>query len=622
MRERRAETDYRFFLGPRAENLPAVVAATTRVLDGIARLRAGEAVNPEELPASCGDPALDALVDDLLRRLARSTPFTSPGYLAHMNTGVLVASVLGTIAGLFPNPNVIVRESAPGLLEMEAEVVRDLMTMLGLDPAAGWGYLTGGGTLANQDALWRARKLKEAILEMGPPDGPLSSRDVEEALFRWTPTEVLEAYETWRARRPARAPGPVLWRGHLDDAPPKLGEIPGVVLAPSTTHYSVEKALDIVGLGRRRLIWVPVDAAFRLDTSALRATLRALWRARVPVLAVIANVGTTEEGAVDPLDDVLAVCRETRAAGGPACWVHADAALGGYLATLRRDGSSRDRLPRPDRSDDAGAPLNAPVVRALDALGEADSVTVDPHKWGLVPYGAGAILYRDRRMAGLTAFDASYLWRGGVPEYASPFTVEGSRPGTRVLSVWAAQRVLPLDRDGHGRLVATALANAQRLAALLDAAPAVEAHGHGVRLRVLTEPDSCIVTWLCVPTDAPSLGVANALNRMVALRYRYDGQVPPDAQDYIVSSTDLEAARYGDALRPILARVGLDLAEFPEEAPSVRVLRCTLMHPWPLERSLEGFVESVRTTVANLLGLVPILRSVRVGGPTSLPARQ
>ena len=97
-------------------------------------------------------------------------------------------------------------------------------------------------------------------------------------------------------------------------------------------------------------------------------------------------------------------------------------------------------------------------VRAVEALGEADSVSVDPHKLGYVPYSAGAVLVRDGRARHLVATDPPYLAptgaeEPGVERFLGRYILEGSKPGAAAAAVWLSHKALPLDERGYGYLI-------------------------------------------------------------------------------------------------------------------------------------------------------------------------
>jgi aromatic-L-amino-acid/L-tryptophan decarboxylase len=138
-----------------------------------------------------------------------------------------------------------------------------------------------------------------------------------------------------------------------------------VVYLTTQGHSSVTRALRILGFRSEQVRALPVDERLRMRPDALAAAFEKDVRAgRQPFLAV-ANAGATSTGAIDPLAEVAAVCAERDV------WLHVDAAYGGFAVLTERG------------------------REWLSALGQADSVTLDPHKWLYQPYEVGCLLVRE-----------------------------------------------------------------------------------------------------------------------------------------------------------------------------------------------------------------------------------
>ncbi len=168
--------------------------------------------------------------------------------------------------------------------------------------------------------------------------------------------------------------------------------------------------------------------------------------------------GTTEESAVDRLDQVIAVRARAEQELGVTFHVHSDACYGGYAASLTRQADGRRRSAADIRQALGESWPSDEWVRSIEALQEADSVTIDPHKMGYIPYPAGAILLKDRRARELVAVDPPYLApagqdHGATQEYLGRFIFEGSKPGAAAAAVWLSHKVLPLDQRGYGYLI-------------------------------------------------------------------------------------------------------------------------------------------------------------------------
>jgi glutamate/tyrosine decarboxylase-like PLP-dependent enzyme len=139
--------------------------------------------------------------------------------------------------------------------------------------------------------------------------------------------------------------------------------------------------------------------------------------------AVVATIGTTATGSVDPLPQIL----ELRQRYGIR--LHADAAYGGYFILADN--------------------LSAETMRAYEWLGEVDSIVIDPHKHGLQPYGCGCILFRDPSVGRLYKHDSPYTYFTSTELHLGEISLECSRPGAAAVGLWATQRLMPLVRGGE-----------------------------------------------------------------------------------------------------------------------------------------------------------------------------
>ncbi|MBA4155916.1 MAG: hypothetical protein H0X65_00375 [Gemmatimonadetes bacterium] len=560
----------------------------------------------------------------LLGELKAGVPFFSPRYIGHMTSDLTMASLIGYFATMLYNPNNVAAEVSPVTTRMELEVADQLARMIGYDTGRQWGHLTSGGTVANFEALWVARNVKYlpvavrwAAEELGVtgvqvplPDG--SSADLTELglweLLNIAPDATLDLAASLHRHvdDPYRA---VELVGHHSLARLGYQEFgrrlsaefgdslpPGVVLVPSTAHYSWEKICRSLGIGGAQLVHIPVDNRFRMDTAALQETLRGLAARAQPVIGCVSVIGTTEESAVDRLDQVVQV-RETSARElGMAFHLHADAAWGGYAASIiyGPDGKRRSY----EETLASYAPEVWPeegVYRGLAALEHTDSVTIDPHKLGFVPYPAGAISFRDRRVRELVATEAPYLFHRGASEwgYIGRFIFEGSKPGAAAAGVWMSHQVLPLDARGYGRLIGETARGALALHRRIDGGD-----WSPFQVVLLPRPDLNIV---CFAIGHPSFQTLEATNDFCERIYRAMsvGEERAARQiDYFVTKTVLRTGEYGRSVVPILDRLGFSYDDYVR-AGGVSVIRCTVMDPFLAARRgrtdyIEGFMRSLR----------------------------
>src|SRR6185436_8509448 len=173
-----------------------------------------------------------------------------------------------------------------------------------------------------------------------------------------------------------------------------------------------------------------------------------------------------EESAVDPVSDVLKLREEFRAQGMDFT-VHADGAWGGYHASVVRADFD---MPPPEALLKAPPPaprLSTYVTEQYNSLGEVDSITVDPHKSGYVPYPAGALCYRNSAMRDMVTFKAPYIVHGEAEPTVGIYGLEGSKPGAAVAAVYLSHKVIRPTRRGYGQIHRKALFNCKRFYARL-----------------------------------------------------------------------------------------------------------------------------------------------------------
>lgn len=479
----------------------------------------------------------------LLARLKGSIPSHSPRYLAHMMGDTLLPAQVGYTAAMLYNPNNVATEGSPVTTELEREVGEDLAGLLGFDPTTAFGHLCGGGTVANLEALWILRNLALRPMAAGRPED-LGRLDAEALVA-------------------------------LPSAPPQAPAKPFAVLAPVTAHYSWIKAMDLLGLGRENLVPVAVDDGLRMDMDALETELERLAAEGRPVLACVGVVGTTEGGGVDPVDRILEVRKRHHARHGRWFLLHLDAAYGGYARALLRneDGSIRSFTQVREQVPNATEAFH----RAMAAMGEADSITVDPHKLGFVPYPAGALVLRLSAMREAIGCHAAYL-NEADPTHLGSFILEGSKPGAAAAACWMAHRVVPLDHTGYGAILSESFRSAQGLAELLT-----HADFGGPTCAVLQAPDLDVLLYAFTPGGPTTLTAVNALNDRVLKALPPTGEGP-----FALTSTWVRPEEHGAAMLPFLARLGVDASEW-KPGVGLRLLRSALMTPFVADPEVKAF---------------------------------
>lgn len=343
---------------------------------------------PFESRAAREDPEqLDQVLAEVADRLADNFPYPHPLYAGQMLKPPHPVALLAYSLALHLNPNNHALDGGRASSRMELEAVSQLARMFGWDRHL--GHLTGGGTMANLEALWVAGRL-----------------------------------------RPGQR-----------------------ILASAQAHYTHARLTEVLGL---RFTAVPSDAHGRMDLAALTRELELGG-----VGTVVATMGTTALGAVDPLPAILALQQQY------GFRIHADAAYGGYFGLVDN--------------------LGPGAAAAFAALGLVDSIVIDPHKHGLQPYGCGSILFADPAVGGLYRHDSPYTYFTSAELHLGEISLECSRPGAAAVALWATQRLLPLSRGGSF---------ARGLAASRGAALALHRWLSGdSRFVSLMPPELDIVCW-------------------------------------------------------------------------------------------------------------------------------
>jgi glutamate/tyrosine decarboxylase-like PLP-dependent enzyme len=255
----------------------------------------------------------------------------SGNFMGYIPGGGLLSGALADLVVAVTNRFAGFEFTAPGAARAENQVIHWLCELFGLGPEA-WGSLTSGATMATLNCLLAARESAGG-----------------------TPVEKLGIYLTDQA------------------------------------HHSVNRTLRTLGLHRARIATIAVDERLRLRPEELGRAIEEHRARGIRPFLVVATAGTTNTGAVDPLDTIAELSRRH------ALWLHVDAAYGGCFALCER---------------------TRPLLRGIE---RADSLVVDPHKGLFLPYGVGAGLVRDhRRLKAALHEEAPYLARAEAPEERSP----------------------------------------------------------------------------------------------------------------------------------------------------------------------------------------------------------
>ncbi|RYJ00566.1 MAG: aspartate aminotransferase family protein, partial [Actinomycetales bacterium] len=345
-----------------------------RHLSGLERPFSG--VTPTDSAAKVDPIDLDGPTLDLEGVLAELSEvylddavwFHDPRYAAHLNCPVVVPALLAEVFVSAVNSSLDTWDQSAGGTLIERKLIDWTARRIGFG-AESDGIFTSGGTQSNLQALLLARG--QACLAENDPTAPLAATLARLRIF-----------------------------------------------ATAESHFSVQKAASVMGLGAEAVVLVPTDHLHRMDPFALADSLASAAAHDLLPMAVVATAGTTDLGAIDPVDRIADVCR------AHDTWLHVDAAYGGgLLASTRRR-------------------------HLLAGIERADSVTIDFHKTWFQPVSSSAVIVRDAETMRHVTWHADYL----NPKAAQlPNQVDKSMQTTRrfdALKLWTTLRMTGADAIG------------------------------------------------------------------------------------------------------------------------------------------------------------------------------
>ena len=406
------------------EMMEATVKAVASAMDhphayaGMGPYELREAVHTDELLPANGcsfDAVLEDIKAKILPNLVRPM---STNYMAHLHSAVLLESIAAELIIATFNQSMDSWDQAPVATEIEVEVIRNLCKMYGYGDESD-GVFTSGGSQSNLSGLLLARdwfcneKCGHDVKKYGLPENFRK--------FRMYSSEV--------------------------------------------AHFSMEKSTHLMGMGYEAVVKVPVNDKMQMDVAKLRELIEADVKAGNIPFCVVATVGTTDFGSIDPMNELRKICDEY------GMWLHADAAYG------------------------SGVIMSEKYAHRVAGLAECDSITVDFHKMFLLPVSCSASLIKDKRNFEALTIHADYLNREEDEEDGYINLVNKSMQTTRrfdALKVWISFKMR--GKDGWSELITKCIDNAEyfynQLIKRSDVEVAVKPEISSVVFRVLPEVGS------------------------------------------------------------------------------------------------------------------------------------
>jgi glutamate/tyrosine decarboxylase-like PLP-dependent enzyme len=572
-----------FFLGPKAENADMVTELVQEIFQEWYTWR--RSIDSEDgIAITPADKNLDAFqlqndtfrekVREIIARFHDEIPTFSPRYIGHMVTEISLPALLGHIITLLHNPNNITGEASRIGIQVEDEAIADLAEMMGYDREKAVGHFTSGGTVANFEGLLRGRSRMAKWLTLGA----LAKTQGEEISLFDAAHMGWEKYDELYGK--LGADESVLAPYHLQKNNPfeiaeKLNRIFGVsykgpvLLVPENKHYSWEKAVSLIGLGKDAFWPVALDKRGKQDVNDLRRQIERARSENRPILAVISVAGTTELGDFDPIHEVNELLEEYRDQG-IHLWHHVDAAYGGFFCSL---------------DTEACKYISDSMKQALNAIGKSNSITTDPHKLGYVPYASGAFMCSKAREYYASDVNAPYIDFKEMLD-KGPQTIEGSRSAAGAVSTWLTSKTIGLNGEGYGKILSrTIKARVQLEHFLKEASPLIKVVPH-------SETNICC---FCVARENEPVSITN--KRTLAVYKAYSSS---ENHPFYVSKTTLFHKAYKEYLDDFVADWN---GQFNTEG--IVLIRLTLMNPFFTTQETEihypeAFVEDLVKTISDI----------------------
>jgi len=586
------------FLGSKGENVNLFKELLNKIVDEHVGWR--QNYQPQDLPViSPFDKSSESfqntadhmrsVFDQLSSKLrSESLPWHTAGrFWGHMNSETLMPAIIAYTAAMLWNGNNVAYESSPGTSQMEEEVGHQLCKMMSYREGHSWGHICADGSIANLEGLWYARNIKSlplAIKEVAPEHVEGKS---EWELLNMPTNEIMDILDKVQDKLDDIKAKSARSGRYLD----KLGKW----LIPQTKHYSWLKAADIIGIGLDAVEAIDVDSSYHMDIEKLETRIRELAAENTPILGVVGVVGSTEEGQIDHIHKMVAL-REKLAKEGIYFYIHVDAAYGGYARSIFLD--ENDQFIEYNKINEVFKKHNVftdmslkdewlteDVYEAFKAMSQVESITIDPHKMGYIPYSAGAIVIQDIRMRDAISYFATYVFEKGadIPALLGAYILEGSKAGATAAAVWTAHKVLPLNVTGFGKLMGASIEGAYRFYNFLKERT-FNVNGKVIKLHPLTKPDFNMVDYVFNEEGNTDLEKMNKLNHEF---FNYASYVKGGLynNEFITSHTDFAIPDYGNSPLEFVNSLGFSRAEW-DRVEKVTILRACALSPYAHDKDV------------------------------------
>ncbi len=382
-----------------------------------------------------------------------------------------------------------------------------------------------------------------------------------------------------------------------------------VMLVTKAAHYCWKKSFEVIGLGNgsNNFIQIDVDNEFRISIKDLKEKLNKLHNDEIPVLSLVSVTGTTEEGSIDSLDEIIKM-KNILKSNNLSYWIHSDAAYGGYFRAISKEQWIDIYKYNSEILTDEENKKRDYIYKNLEALKSVDSLVIDPHKQGYIPYPAAIVMYKDSRIRDHIQYKAPYL-RDNDDIYKTllgQWTLEGSRPGATAISCYLSQKCFPLNSEGYGMLLTECLKGTKKIIKTFDDFNRRE---RDFKIEKLFSPDLNIVCYV-VTSQIKILNryMLNLLNKKIFDTLTVKGDTHSNYYPYIISQTEYNYNDYKEIIEDFLTKKVFSNTQEINYEPNnenfeLFVLRTVVMNPLSSDTSVryEGFTNELKKIAEDSL---------------------
>lgn len=529
------------FLGPGAENAPWMEETLREIFFSWYRWRSEKNAN-DGLVISDNDKKLyefigqqertRSVVRDVLTRFESEIPKFSPRYIGHMFSEISMPALLGHFITLLHNPNNISPEASKVGSQIELEAIAELSKLVGY--SHGHGHFTSGGTVANFEFLFRARERLALWLASSLATGERNV--ISGSLIGW------DNFDRLNKKISKSDLEPFYFLNNQIQSYKNICKVSGqdfnspVLIVPCSKHYSWPKAMHYLGLGESSIRYIDLDCNGRSLVKSLNQQIQNALDNNEPILGVVAVAGTTELGTIDPIDEFVRVVEHYKNTEGLDIWLHIDAAYGGFFRSVIGNST------------------------ALEAIARSNSVTLDPHKLGYVPYSSGTFLCKHERDYSIKSFTGPYIVSDA--NTLGNFTLEGSRSAAGAVATFTSIKSFE-SVQGYSRILKRTLA----------AKTEFETQLKDLSINIYC-PGGLDTNIVCF-TPIGKVQNLSKLNEQTLKLYKK----MEDSHQYWISKTKLDSKSFRLLISSFCSEYNI-----VEDCETLDLLRLTLMNPFVLSK--------------------------------------